>query len=181
MKKLPILALVLLAQVGFAKNPKSSFFDLAAVNAVGKAQSLDAYRGKVCLVVNVASQCGFTSQYDGLQKLYESRKDKGLVILGFPSNDFGGQEPGSDAEIQNFCKLNYGVNFPIFGKVGVKAGAQQSPVYQFLTASGKSPSWNFGKYLIDRKGEVIEFYGSSTKPDSAEFLKAVDEALSGKP
>jgi glutathione peroxidase len=179
MKLFRLLSLLLLAQVAPAK-PNPSFFDLAAVGAQGKVSSLQAYQGKVCLVVNVASQCGFTSQYGGLQKLYESRKEQGLMVLGFPSNDFGGQEPGSDGEIQTFCKANYGVTFPVFAKVGVRSGDQQSPVYQFLTASGKKPSWNFGKYLVGRDGRVIGFFGSTVAPDSKELLQAVDAALASK-
>src|SRR5438128_2462617 len=118
-----------------------SFYDLTAKNISGKDQSLGDYRGKVALVVNVASECGFTPQYDGLEKLYEDYKGKGLVVLGFPSNEFGGQEPGTEAQIDEFCRTKFGVKFPMFAKVATK-GAAKSPVYAELTAKHDEPKWN---------------------------------------
>ena len=143
----------------------------------GKPQSLCQYQGKVLLVVNTASYCGFTSQYDGLEKLYARLKEKGLVVLGFPSNDFGEQEPGSDKEIADFCRLTYGVEFPMVGKTVVK-GQYANPFYLQLTEiTGSKPKWNFHKYLINRDASQVVAFGSTTKPDDREFLKKVDEFL----
>ena len=143
----------------------------------GKSRSLCEYQGKAILVVNTASFCGFTSQYEGLEKLYARLKDKGLVILGFPSNDFGEQEPGSDKEIADFCRLTYGVEFPMVGKTVVK-GAAANPFYQQLAKlTSSQPAWNFHKYLIDRTGKQVFAFPSSTKPDDSELLKKIDELL----
>ena len=147
----------------------------------GGSAPLSAYRGKVALVVNVASECGFTPQYAGLQKLWSEYEKKGLVVLGFPSNEFGSQEPGSAADIRTFCTKNYGVTFPMFAKVAVKKGASQSPVYQALTsATGKEPNWNFCKYLVGKDGRVLKFWASKTTPESGELRSAIDEALAEK-
>lgn len=154
-----------------------SFFDLSAKDIDGKDVSLGAYKGKVILAVNVASKCGYTPQYTGLQSLYENYKDKGVVVLGFPSNEFGGQEPGTEAEIKQFCSLNYHVTFPMFAKVSVKSGDGQAPVYQFLTRTQPAPRWNFSKYLVGKDGQVIAAYDSRVAPDSAELIKAIDTAL----
>lgn len=144
----------------------------------GKPRDLAAWKGKVTLVVNTASECGFTKQYEGLQKLQEQYAARGFDVLGFPCNDFGGQEPGSAAEIQTFCSQGFGVTFPLFAKVGVKAGARQSPLYAWLgAASGKLPGWNFGKYLIGRDGKPIAFWSSSTAPEDAEVAAAIEKAL----
>lgn len=143
----------------------------------GKPQSLCQYRGKVLLVVNTASYCGFTSQYDGLEKLYARLKDRGLVVLGFPSNDFGEQEPGSDKEIADFCRLTYGVEFPMVGKTAVK-GRDANPFYlQLAEITGSQPKWNFHKYLINRDASQVVAFGSTTKPDDKEFLKKIEEFL----
>ncbi|HLP29827.1 MAG: Glutathione peroxidase family protein [Holophagaceae bacterium] len=142
----------------------------------GKPQSLAAYKGKVVLAVNVASECGYTPQYAGLQKLYASLKDRGLVVLGFPCNQFGGQEPGSAAQIESFCQKNYGVTFPLFEKLEVK-GAGKAPVYQFLTAKHGEPAWNFHKYLVGKDGQVIQAFSSKVAPDSAELMAAIEAAL----
>ena len=142
----------------------------------GKPMPLCQYAGKVILVVNTASYCGFTSQYDGLEKLYARLRDKGLVVLGFPSNDFGAQEPGTSEQIATFCKKNYGVEFPMFEKVATK-GDKQSPVYKFLTAKHGEPKWNFHKYLVDKKGQVKAAFPSRVAPDSAELKAAIDAAL----
>ena len=143
----------------------------------GKPVDLCQYSGKVLLVVNTASYCGYTGQYDGLEKLYARLKDKGLVVLGFPSNDFGEQEPGSEKEIADFCRLTYGVEFPMVGKTVVK-GAAANPFYQQLAKlTSSQPAWNFHKYLIDRTGKQVFAFPSSTKPDDSELLKKIDELL----
>jgi glutathione peroxidase len=148
--------------------------------AEGKTATLADYKGKAVLLVNVASKCGFTKQYEGLQKLYEEKKSDGLVILAFPCNDFGGQEPGTIEEIQEFCKTNYDVTFPIMGKISVK-GDTQHELYKALTGpDGAFPGnvkWNFGKILIDKTGKPVARFESMTKPDSEELKKAVEAAL----
>jgi glutathione peroxidase len=143
----------------------------------GQPADLSQYAGKVTLVVNVASQCGYTPQYAGLQKLYDEMKGRGVEVLGFPSNDFGGQEPGSAEEIATFCKKNYGVTFPMFSKVVTKAGADQSPIYGFLGQGGTLPSWNFGKYVIGKDGKVVGYYPSKVTPDAKELKDALEAAL----
>jgi len=142
-----------------------------------KPQSLCQWQGKVLLVVNTASYCGFTSQYDGLEKLYARLKARGLVVVGFPSNDFGEQEPGSNQEIAEFCRLTYGVQFPMFAKATV-VGKNASPLYaQLAKATGDAPQWNFHKYLIDRSGTRVLSFGSRVKPDDRELLARIDEFL----
>jgi len=137
----------------------------------------DAYGGKVLLVVNTASKCGNTPQYDGLESLYEQYGDDGLVVLGFPSNDFMGQEPGTEAEIQEFCRLTYKVRFPMFEKITVKEG-DAHPFYDNLAAqAGTYPTWNFHKYLIGRDGELISEFSPRTKPDNDELVAAIEAAL----
>ena len=155
----------------------SSFYDLKTNTLLGKPADLGAYRGKVTLVVNVASYCGFTPQYKGLEKLHRELSGKGFAVLGFPSNDFGEQEPGSPQEIAEFCKLTYDVTFPMFAKVVTKAAAQQSPIYTFLGTSGHLPAWNFSKYLIGKDGKVIAFYPSDVTPESPELRRAITKAL----
>ncbi len=142
-------------------------------------QNLCQYTGKVTLVVNTASYCGFTSQYEGLEKLYATYKDKGLVILGFPSNDFS-QEPGNSKEIADFCYNTYGVKFPMFSKTAVK-GKEAHPLFATLAkTSGKAPGWNFNKYLIDREGKLVSHYGSTTSPNDKTMLAAIEKALNTK-
>ena len=137
----------------------------------------ETYRGKAMLVVNTASRCAYTEQYDDLERLYADYRDKGLVVLGFPSNDFGNQEPGSEETIKSFCRLTYGVQFPMYAKTRVK-GDQADPFYQALKrASGDSPSWNFHKYLIDREGRLTGSFGSHIKPNSRTLLNAIEEVL----
>src|SRR5262245_31320780 len=136
-----------------------SFFDLTATTLDGKPQPLSVYRGLVALVVNVASECGFTPQYAGLETLYQRNKDNGFTILGFPSNEFGGQEPGTAEQIASFCSTNYGVTFPLFAKIHTK-GPEQSPVYAFLTEQHSEPRWNFHKYLVGREGRVLTGFPS---------------------
>lgn len=135
------------------------------------------YAGQVLLVVNTASKCGFTPQYDGLEALHNRLKGRGFAVLGFPSNDFRGQEPGSEKEIKEFCRLTYGVKFPMFEKTSV-VGEQASPFYKSLTEStGVAPGWNFHKYLIDRNGNVVASFGSRVKPDDAEMLGKIEALL----
>jgi glutathione peroxidase len=155
----------------------TSFYDLKTATLAGKPAEMRDYAGKVALVVNVASKCGFTPQYKGLQALYTELAPNGFVILGFPSNDFGGQEPGTAEEIKTFCELNYGVTFPLFSKVVTRAGPEQSPVYSWLGQTGSLPKWNFSKYLIGKDGKVIAFYPSSVKPDAPELRAAIEQAL----
>jgi glutathione peroxidase len=155
-----------------------SFYTLTATDITGTERALSEFDGKVALIVNTASECGFTPQYTDLQALYEKYADQGLVVLGFPSNDFGGQEPGTREEIAAFCSNNYSVSFPMFDKVVTKDGATQSPVYGFLGAStGSLPGWNFGKYLVGRDGSVLGFYDSRTKPLGSELEEAIQAAL----
>lgn len=157
---------------------QNDLYALPANSLDGQPAPLAAYRGKVTLVVNVASECGYTRQYAGLQKLQTELEDRGFAVLGFPSNEFGGQEPGSPAEIRTFCTTKYGVDFPLFAKCETKAGAQQSPVYTALgAATGKLPNWNFCKYLVGKNGEVIGFYPSKVEPDAAELRTAIEAAL----
>jgi|CXWL01.1.fsa_nt_gi glutathione peroxidase len=145
-------------------------------------QDLRQYSGKVVLMVNVASNCGFTPQYAGLQKLYESHKDKGLVILAFPANDFGKQEPGSNSEIKEYCTSKYHVTFPIFAKVSVM-GREICPLYKYLTGKKSGHKfagpiqWNFNKFLVNRKGEIIGRYDSRVAPDAKKLTEAIDKAL----
>jgi glutathione peroxidase len=137
----------------------------------------EAYRGKVILVVNTASKCGFTPQYEGLEAIYRKYKDQGLVVLGFPSNDFMNQEPGDEQEIAKFCRLTYSVEFPMFEKVSVKRGSA-SPLFERLAAAGAPyPKWNFYKYLIDRDGKLVDYYSSITAPDSGKVVKAIERLL----
>ena len=143
-------------------------------------QSLCQYQGKVILVVNTASFCGFTDQYEGLEKIYAKYKDQGFVVLGFPSNDFGKQEPGSNKEIADFCKNTYDVKFPMFAKSSV-SGANPNPLFKMLIAkTGTTPKWNFYKYLVDRNGNVIDSFGSVTKPTSSSITSEIEKLLGEK-
>ena len=160
---------------------ESPLLDKTEKRLLGKSENLcETYAGKVVLVVNTASQCGYTPQYEGLEALYKIYKDKGLVVLGFPSDQFGGQEFGDDKEIAKFCKANYGVSFPMYTKTQVKGDAVD-PLYKALIATtGKTPSWNFNKYLIGRDGKTVTHYGSDTKPQAADFTKAIEAELAKK-
>jgi glutathione peroxidase len=157
--------------------------DIPLKDIDGKDTSLKAYKGKVVLVVNVASKCGLTPQYDSLEATYQKYKDKGLVIVGFPCNDFGAQEPGSAEEIKTFCSTKYHVSFPLMSKLHVK-GAEQHPLYAALTGKdAKFPgdvTWNFGKFLIGRDGQVLKRIEPRTAPDAAEVLSAIEAALKFK-
>ena len=158
----------------------SSFYDLKTNTLLGKPADLATYRGKVTLVVNVASYCGYTPQYKGLEQLHRDLQGQGFAVLGFPSNDFGEQEPGSAEEIAQFCKLTYDVTFPMFAKVVTVPGPKQSPIYTFLGASGHLPAWNFSKYLIGKDGRIIAFYPSDVTPESPELRRAITKALASK-
>lgn len=153
-----------------------SLHELTMNRLDGKPESLRAYEGKVLLVVNTASECGYTPQYDGLEKLYEDLSPKGFVVLGFPSNDFGAQEPGSSEQIATFCRKNFGVTFPMFEKVSTK-GSGAAPLYALLGAEAGEPKWNFHKYLVDKKGQVVRGFPSSVTPESAELRAAIEEQL----
>ena len=170
------LAAIALSASAFAADLGKIPFKTAA----GEETNLAAYEGKVVLLVNVASKCGNTKQYEGLEKLYREKKDAGLVILAFPCNDFGGQEPGSIEEIQKFCKSEYDVTFPIMAKISVK-GEDQHELYTALTGEkGAFPGdvkWNFGKILIGKDGKPLAKFEPGTKPDSAEITSAIDQAL----
>ena len=154
-----------------------SFYDLNTTKLSGEPAALKEYQGKVALVVNTASKCGYTPQYKGLQSLYTELAPRGFVILGFPSNDFGGQEPGTAEEIKTFCELNYKVTFPMFSKVVTQATEGQSPIYAWLGRGGDLPKWNFSKYLIGRDGKIVAFFPSKVAPDAQELRQAIEQAL----
>jgi glutathione peroxidase len=161
-----------------AQTAPGSLYDLKTETLVGhRPADLGQYRGKVALVVNVASYCGYTPQYAGLEKLHRELAPKGFAVLGFPSNDFGDQEPDSAEQIAEFCRLTYDVSFPMFAKVVTRPGAGQSPVYAFLGRSGNLPTWNFGKYVIGKDGRVRAFFPSDVTPDSPRLRDAIARAL----
>jgi glutathione peroxidase len=155
----------------------SSVHDFTLTSIDGKAVPLSSYKGKVVLLVNVASKCGYTPQYTGLQSLYTKYKDKGLVVVGVPANNFGGQEPGTNEEIQTFCSRNYNVTFPMMSKVSVK-GEDKTPLYGYLTENtGGDVKWNFTKFLVDKNGRIVSRFESKVTPDSPELTSAVEKAL----
>jgi glutathione peroxidase len=159
-------------------SPPQSFYDLSVTLNNGDAVSFSVFKGKKILLVNTASDCGYTDQYDDLQKLYEENKDK-LVVIGFPANDFKEQEKGNDEEIAQFCKLNYGVSFPLVKKSSVLAGENQHPVFQWLTDktkngwTNKKPSWNFSKYLVNEQGILVNYFDPSVSPTGKEVTAAI--------
>lgn len=161
---------------------RQSALDFKMKTIDGETVDLEKYRGKVVLVVNVASECGLTPQYEGLQALYEKYQKKDFVVLGFPSNQFGEQEPGSDAQIKQFCTTKYDVGFPMFSKIEVN-GEDAAPLYQYLTAQDVQPvgdgeiSWNFEKFLLDRDGKVVARFSPPTTPDAPELIKAIEAEL----
>lgn len=161
-----------------AEDAKIYHFEVKGID--GKPVSLSQYKGKALLIVNTASRCGFTPQYDGLEKLYGTYKNKGLEILGFPANNFMGQEPGTDDEIKKFCSLKYNVTFPIFSKISVK-GKDIHPLYQYLTRAsgleGGDISWNFNKFLVSPEGKVLARFGSRTEPLSKDLVEKLEAAL----
>jgi glutathione peroxidase len=161
-----------------------SLYDIPLKDIHGKAASLKDYQGKVLLIVNVASKCGFTRQYKPLEATQRKYKDKGFTVLGFPSNDFGGQEPGTPEEIVKFCQSKFEVSFPLFEKVGVRPGADQHPLYAALTGKDSpfpgNVKWNFGKFLVGKDGKILARFDSSDEPDSEKVTKAIEAALSAK-
>ena len=181
---LAALALLVLMDGPARTEEGASVLDFRMKRIDGQEQDLADYQGKVVLVVNVASKCGLTPQYEGLEKLYDSRKDRGLVVLGFPANQFGGQEPGSDAEIAEFCRATYDVRFPMFSKIVVK-GDGIHPLYERLTSLpppiGGEVQWNFQKYLVDRRGEVVAKFEPRVAPEDPAFVSKIDALLAEDP
>ena len=157
--------------------PDTLNFTVRTLDGEQQVNLCEAYAGKVVLIVNTASKCAFTSQYEGLEALYKTYKDRGLVVLGFPSNDFANQEPGTEAEIKTFCRMTYGVQFPMFAKTRVKKN-NADPFYQKLgETAGSWPKWNFHKYLLDRDGKLIGSYGSFTGPQSKKLVRQIEAHL----
>jgi glutathione peroxidase len=181
MKSTLILAALLLAQIVSAQT--KSLYDIPLKDIDGKDTSLKAYQGKVLLIVNVASKCGFTPQYKGLEAIQKKYQAQGFTVLGFPCNDFGSQEPGTPEEIKQFCSSTYDVTFPLFEKLHVKGG-EQHPLYAALTGK-ESPfpgdiKWNFGKFVIGRDGKILKRFDSQTKPESPQVSEAIESALAAK-
>jgi len=180
-----IVVIISLAVSPGASHPpedKKSVLEYTLALADGTPQPLERFRGKVLLLVNVASKCGFTGQYEGLEKLQKKYESEGFSVLAFPANDFLGQEPGTNEEIVTFCRMSYGVTFPVFAKISV-IGAEQHPLYRFLTNEATNPgfagkiSWNFNKFLVDRTGKVVARYGSRTVPEDAQLIADLEKAL----
>ena len=167
------------APVG-AEPDAAGVYTFSAARIDGREEVLETYRGKVLLIVNVASRCGYTPQYEALQELYDRYNERGLAILGFPSNDFAAQEPGTNGEIAQFCRMNYGVEFPMFSKVRV-VGDEAHPLYRYLAARpapvGGPIEWNFQKYLVTRDGEVVEKFPSATEPDDPALVQTLESLL----
>jgi glutathione peroxidase len=181
MKALLRLAPLLLLAAMTAR--AESLYEISLKDIDGQATSLAPYKGRVLLIVNVASQCGYTPQYTGLQAAFEKYQAKGLTVLGFPCNQFGGQEPGSSTEIKQFCTTKFNATFPLFEKIDVN-GAKRHPLYAALAGPG-SPfpgdiKWNFGKFLVGRDGRILQRFGSGAAPDSPEVIKAIEAALAAK-
>ena len=177
---LPIMVLAQLQEKKMATQPALYTFTMKTID--GKDKPLSDYKGKVLMIVNVASKCGYTPQYKGLEELYEKFKDRGFMILGFPANNFLSQEPGTNEEIKTFCSVNYGVTFDMFSKIDVK-GTDQHPLYHYLTEESPVPGavkWNFQKFLVDRNGNIVEKYFSSTKPTDNEVIGKIETLLSQK-
>lgn len=182
MVKMLFLTLTLIAAIPAQAASKfcPASLDFKLTTLQGQATNLCRYSGQVVLVVNTASYCAFTQQYAGLEALYRKDRPRGLVVLGFPSNDFGSQEPGSNKEVANFCRMTYGVQFPMFAKSRVK-GAQANPVFTRLIAlTGKSPQWNFHKYLISRDGKTVQSFDSAIAPEDKQFQASVERMLTEK-
>lgn len=181
MKTIGFLVILLLLNISSLNITADSVYEFEPKNIDGKETPLNQFEGKVLLIVNTASECGFTPQYEGLQALYETYKDKDFVVLGFPANNFGGQEPGTNEEIKQFCKVNYDVTFPMFSKVSVK-GDDMHPLFQYLTTAENPDftgdiNWNFEKFLIDRTGKLVHRYRSKVKPQSDEIKRAIESLL----
>lgn len=164
------------AQAAKKGEKMNAIYDFSVKEISGVEKNLSEFKGKVLLIVNTASECGFTPQYAGLEEIYKKYKEQGFSVLGFPSNDFGGQEPGSEAEIKKFCEMKYKVTFPLFAKVGVKEATH--PLYAFLQESAKEKvKWNFGKFLIGKNGHVIRYFDSNVGPTAKELTAAIEGAL----
>jgi len=167
---------------GGAKMTEKSILEFTLKNIDGQEVKLGDYSGKVLLLVNVASKCGYTPQYEGLESIYRKYKDRGFVVMGFPANNFLGQEPGTNEEIKTFCMTRYNVTFPMFSKISVK-GANIHPLYRFLTSKETNPefggdiSWNFNKFLVDRRGKIVDRFGTREKPESEKVAQAIEKAL----
>ncbi|MEE4242970.1 MAG: glutathione peroxidase [Desulfopila sp.] len=181
MIKTVLLATVLSASSLYAEaSDVAEIYGIGITTIDGRKTSMDTYRDKVILIVNVASECGFTPQYDGLERLFQKYKDKGFMVLGFPCNQFGAQEPGSEQDILNFCRLNYGVTFPLFAKIEVN-GENAHPLFRYLKKKqpGGSPDgaikWNFTKFLVDKDGTVVQRYPSATSPE--ELTEDIEQLL----
>ncbi|MEO8738506.1 MAG: glutathione peroxidase [Casimicrobiaceae bacterium] len=188
---MPIRAFIVGLFLAFASSQHAFAADAEACPAVlnysfsslqtGKTESLCQYRGKVLLIVNTASYCGYTHQFEGLEALYRKYKGRGLVVLGFPSNDFGGQEPGTNAEIAEFCRLTYGVEFPMFEKSSIKS-LKTNPLFaELISRTGQSPSWNFHKFLVDRDGNRVISFGTRVEPNNLELVATLEKLLATKP
>jgi glutathione peroxidase len=163
-----------------AESPCPSILDHKFANLMDEPVSLCQFRGKVLLIVNTASECGYTPQYEGLEKLFRRYRDKGFAVLGFPANDFGGQEPGSNNEIAQFCRVNYGITFPIFAKTSV-VGAKANPLFRELTAkTGKPPQWNFHKYLLDQAGQPVAAFESAVEPEDRRITEQIEKLLAAR-
>ena len=163
-----------------AESPCPAILDHKFANLMDEPVSLCQFRGKVLLIVNTASECGYTPQYDGLEKLYRRYRDKGFAVLGFPANDFGGQEPGSNKEIAQFCRLNYGITFPVFAKTAV-VGANANPLFRELSAKTKKPpQWNFHKYLLDKAGQPVAAFESAVEPEDRRITAEIEKLLLGR-
>jgi len=177
MKLIPLILLSIMSSLS-----ASTVYDHELLDIDGEKTSLSAHEGKVLLLVNVASRCGFTRQYKGLEELHQTYKDKGLVVCGFPCNQFGGQEPGSESEIKEFCSTKFGVTFPMFSKIDVN-GESRHPLYESIIGENGpltgSVKWNFTKILIGKDGKPIERFGSMTSPTSKKLIKAIEAALAG--
>jgi len=178
-----LLRLALLLSLAVVTLRAESLYDIPVKDIDGKAATLAPYKGRVLLVVNVASECGYTPQYQGLEAVYKKYSAQGLTVLGFPCNQFGGQEPGTNAEIKQFCSTTFHVTFPLFDKVEVN-GANRHPLYAALAGKG-SPfpgniKWNFGKFLIGRDGKIVARFDSGDEPDSPAVIKAIEAALAAK-
>lgn len=184
--RLPLICVMIAAAVAFVAQPTlaapKSIYDFTLKSIDGQPTPLSEFHGKVVLLVNVASRCGFTPQYTALESVYEKYKSRGLVIVGIPANNFGGQEPGTNEEIKTFCTKKYNVSFPMMSKVSVK-GDDMTPLYKFLTAKDTDPKfsgeigWNFTKFLFDRNGQPVARFDSAITPDSAEVTAAIESAL----
>jgi len=174
-----ILSIIGMMSINAGQEVSVHDFEIKTIN--GEELSLETYKGNVILIVNTASECGYTPQYEALQSVYQSYKDEGLVILGFPANNFGGQEPGSEEEIMQFCQVNYGVTFPLSAKVSV-LGDDIDPLFNFLTSQDNQSftgdiKWNFEKFLINKEGELVKRFRSKIKPDSKELITSIESEL----